>query len=1160
MTTKRPQLSVVSSAGSRPPSPTSEPSTNFGFLATYDGPFHQLAVAAEKLLAIDPNTAIVKVRQLAEAFARHAAAVCGFYPGAQASFLDTLRLLEARGIVEHQAASLFHALRREGNRAAHDFSGSRQDAVDQLRIARQLAVWFHRTFGGVDARFSPGPFVPPEDPSARLRALEEQLATARAEAETHQARAAEAKQIASLEAARRAEAESARVHAESERGVWEALAEQIERDTAAKLASFEATLAMVQATAEANPADLKPQRVKASVATQTIDLDEAETRVLIDAQLRAAGWEVDSHALRYGHGTRPEKGRNLAIAEWPTADGIADYVLFLGLEPVGIVEAKKAKKNVPAVLGQAKRYAAVFPVPFLYATNGRPYVRQLETASGVWFLDRRKSTNLSRALDGWHGPAALRAMLDADADAADAALKKEPTDYLGLRDYQLRAIAAVEAAIAAGKREVLVAMATGTGKTRTIIGLIYRLLKTQRFRCVLFLVDRAALGEQAQNAFKEMRLEKFQTFAEIYEVMELDDVRPESETKVHVATVQGMVQRILYPGDGQPAAIDDYDCVIVDESHRGYTLDREMTEGERELRSFNDFVSTYRRVLDHFDAVKVGLTATPALHTREIFGDPVFTYSYREAIVDEFLVDHAPPIRMLTELAKHGIHFTQGTEVAFLKPGGVVELSQLPDELDFDVEGFNKQVITEGFNKAIAAWLAPQLDPNGEAKTLAFCVTDAHADLFVGALKQALKAQWGELDDDAVRKITGTVDKPLAAIRRFKNERFPSIAVTVDLLTTGVDIPPICNLIFIRRVRSRILYEQMLGRATRLCPEIGKEVFRIYDCVDLYKVLEPVSSMKPVVRNPNVTLTDLLKDLVDPRSLTLGGADVLEGTPAPKARTHADDVKDQLVVKLRHRVRRAQTKDAHPPAWTETADAIASLVGTPVDQLVDRLRRGSTSEAIKLFVDHPTLPGLLERLMGVTFEGDAIPIHEGTDKVIEVTTGYGDYTKPEDYLDAFGRFVAEQMNLVPALAVVVQRPRDLTRADLKALRLALATAGFSEATLRTAWHDATNEDIAATIIGFIRQRALGSPLVPYAERVDRALKRIVASRKWTDPQRKWLSRLAEQMKKEVILDDEVFTTGAFASLGGKKVIDRALDGQLATIVAGLSEGAWRDAG
>jgi type I restriction enzyme, R subunit len=135
----------------------------------------------------------------------------------------------------------------------------------------------------------------------------------------------------------------------------------------------------------------------------------------------------------------------------------------------------------------------------------------------------------------------------------------------------------------------------------------------------LFLVDRSALGEQAANAFKDTRMENLQTFADIFGIKELEEQTPDTETAVHVATVQGMVQRILYAGeDAAPPPIDQYDCIIVDECHRGYLLDRELGDAELTFRSFDDYISKYRRVLDYFDAVKIGLTATPALHTTQM--------------------------------------------------------------------------------------------------------------------------------------------------------------------------------------------------------------------------------------------------------------------------------------------------------------------------------------------------------------------------------------------------------------------------------------------------------------------------------------------------------------------------------------------------------------
>ena len=165
--------------------------------------------------------------------------------------------------------------------------------------------------------------------------------------------------------------------------------------------------------------------------------------------------------------------------------------------------------------------------------------------------------------------------------------------------------------------------------------------------------------------------------------------------------------------------------------------------------------------------------------------------------------------------------------------------------------------LTEPFNKVVCDELVNHIDPQLPGKTLIFCATDRHADMVVDLLKRAYQEQYGAIEDDAIKKITGASDKPLQLIRRYKNEKLPNIAVTVDLLTTGIDVPEISNLVFIRRVNSRILYEQMLGRATRKCDEIGKEIFHIFDAVDLYRHLADVSTMKPDSRTNGADRQDI---------------------------------------------------------------------------------------------------------------------------------------------------------------------------------------------------------------------------------------------------------------------------------------------------------------
>jgi len=768
-------------------------------------------------------------------------------------------------------------------------------------------------------------------------------------------------------------------------------------------------------------------------------------------------------------------------------------------------------------------------------------LRQLAEQSGVWFCDVRRPENLGHALDGWYTPEGLSALLQRDDASAHAELAQSPFDYgFPLRPYQQRAILATEASIRDGQRAILLAMATGTGKTKTCIALIYRLLKAKRFRRILFLVDRSALGEQAANAFKDTRMERLQTFTDIFGIKELEDQAPDDDTAVQLATVQGMVQRVLYAGDGaKPPPIDQYDCIVVDECHRGYLLDRELSDTELSFRGYDDYVSKYRRVLDYFDAVKIGLTATPALHTTQIFGAPVFTYGYREAVVDGYLVDYEPPIQVHTQLSGQGIVWKAGEQVPVYNTGRQqIELFKTPDEIKLKVDDFNRKVITRSFNEVVCSYLTQELDPASRRKTLIFCVSDSHADMVVDLLKKAFAAQYGAVEDDAVIKITGAADKPLQLIRRYKNERLPNVAVTVDLLTTGVDVPEICNLVFLRQVNSRILFDQMLGRATRLCDFGGTDVkdsFRVFDAVRIFEAIGDMTAMKPVVVNPKISFTQLAQELA-----TL------------KDESATELARDQFLAKL-------QAKKRH--LTDENRQDFESKAGMPVQAFVQKLKAMPLADVAAWFIQNPDLGELLDRRS----DGPAreIFVSEHADAFDRAERGYGRSKKPDDYIRAFSEFIQTQGNQIPALVTVLTRPRELTRAQLRELVLALDRAGFTETSLASAWRELTNQDIAARIVGYIRQAAIGDPLVPYTERVDRALQHLLAhppaGKPWSTPQRDWLKRIAAQTKANVLVDrfaiddpDLIFKREG----GGFNRLDKVFNGQLQPVLDAFNDALW----
>lgn len=1134
--------------------------SNFDFLKNHQEWLFKLAESAEQNFSPFPNTTLVNMRQLGEAIAQNIAARIGVESGQHVKQIDLLRALDYHLKLDNNVRDAFHTLRKLGNNANHEFtSSSHRDALKALQVGHALSMWFHITFGGDAAkRFKVRKFNKPADPSEYVRTLEQQLAQLNAESQRNSERAKMAEAVSEIEA-QKAQAERERAEKmATDSAVWEEIAEEHE----AKLAEYRAKMdaanimyygAFIGQTKKAQAAELK--RIEKS----PFEMDENETRVIIDQQLVNAGWEADTDNIRYSKGVRPEPNKNKAIAEWPTKSGPADYVLFIGMKLVCVIEAKKTAKNVYSAIDQAKRYAVgihqlgdgvevtqyeEFIAPLTFATNGRGYLKQLEQESGIWFLDVRESTNRRRALKGWYSPDEIKTYLRQTTSKANKDLDGMGFEYeLKLRDYQRKAILNVEKSIKDGKESALVAMATGTGKTKTCIALVYRLLKAERFRRVLFLVDRSALGVQATVDFGEVRLENLNTFADTFEVLGIEPEKspksyPEQDTKVHVATVQGLVKRIMYPSEGnQKPGVGQYDCIVVDECHRGYLLDRELSDTEIEFRDQNDYISKYRSVIEYFDAFRVGLTATPALHTKDIFGEPVFTYSYTEAVIDGFLVDHLPPVRVHTKLNTDGIKYAVNEQVKVYDPQTqTVDLVNTPDELDFDVSQFNKRVIAPEFTKVICKWLieSDALNPYSQEKSLIFCVTDKHADDVVEALKEACEDYHGEVEDDAIQKITGASDKPLEKIRLYKNDRLPNIAVTVDLLTTGVDVPSICNLVFLRRVNSRILFEQMLGRATRRCDEISKERFRIYDAVDIYKQLEKVNSMKPVVTKVDISFTQLENEISTNEDSKLKQL-----------------AKDQFLAKLESKRR----------YLSETQkQGFEQIVGKPPQDFAKELKVMPLQAVADWFVNHPGLGELLD-LKQTSGSNKKIVISEHEDEVTDTSTGYGSGQKPEDYLNAFNDFINANSNRLIAIQTVIQRPWELTRDSLKELVLELEKNEFREEDLKVAWKEVKNEDIAARIIGFIRQAAIGEALVPYEQRVDNALQNILASQAWKTPQRDWLETIAAQMKANIIVDEANLNEGIFKQrLGGINRANKLFDSPIENVLGLFSKAVWSDNG
>lgn len=1075
--------------------------SNFTFLKEKWPILENLGRLAERNLYIDSNTTFIKCGMFGEILVKYMVSmeqVDETLIAHDNNHNNRIKLLKKEDLIPEDIDTILHMLRIKRNNAAHNGYEDIEKAKIQLELTYKLAVWFMQTYG--DWNFEPKPFEMP---------------------------------------------------IENEYGEN---IDDIAKEYDEKVKVLENELEKLKIE-EKDKKQIEERKIQGKKASRHIILSEAETRRIIDGQLQSVGWEADTINLRYSKGTRPVKGRNLAIAEWPTyseekGNGAVDYALFIGEKLVGFIEAKKYSKDVAGIMVESKTYAKGvkeehsdyiisewngYKVPFLFTSNGRKYIKEIEDKSGVHFLDCRNSKNNEKILQGWYSPEKLEAMLNEDIANANKSLDEMSFEFLqsknsiGLRYYQVDAIKAIEKAIIDGKKSALITMATGTGKTRTVLGLIYRLLKTKRYRRILLLVDRTSLGNQAMDTFKEVKIEDLKTLNQIYNINGLNEKLIDKETKIHIATVQAMVKRIMYNEDETNVpSVGDYDCVIIDEAHRGYTLDREMTDSEVEWRDNRDFLSKYKKVIEYFDAFKVALTATPALHTTMIFGSPVYNYSYRDAVIDGYLVDHEPPHLIETELTRNGIHYNKGDKVTKYNKftGELINGAELEDDLDFEVDSFNKKIIIESHTRVALEEVAKYIDPeNDEGKTLIFAASDSHADMIVRLLKEIFRDTIGGVDDDSILKITGSIKDPDLAIKRFKNERYPNVVVTVDLLSTGIDVPKIDKIVFLRRVKSRILYEQMLGRATRLCDEINKNHFEIFDCVRLYEALKDVTNMKPVAAN-KTTSFKILKETLE--------------------RAESKEEKEATLKKVIAKLQRKKK------LINESEKLIFKNLcnnKTP-EEFIEELRKSDLDSAVKKIINNNALMEYLDEKYS---SDEVIIVSEAKDKLISHTRGYGKGKKPEDYIQEFKKYIEENKNKVQALEVVCTRPQDLTKESLKQLRAILDNNGFNEEYLKTAWKDLKHEEIVADIIAFIRQQALGSPLESNEERVKRAVARIKREYYLTRTQENWINRIEKVMLKEVVIDKETLDTGAFKAQSGgfDRLNEKLFNGKLEEIIKKL---------
>lgn len=871
----------------------------------------------------------------------------------------------------------------------------------------------------------------------------------------------------------------------------------------------------------------------------------------IDARLKNSGWTL----VHNRSGLDFSKLNAHAVEEYPTESGPADYALYVEGDLVGIIEAKKIEVATANVLEQAKRYARAvsnskrswngYRVPFLYSTNGEQ----------IHYLDVRDGKSLPRQLAAFHRPEALQDFLNSDNDWLSW-LKSNSPDNPVLREYQANAIRNIENGIIDQKRAMLVAMATGTGKTFMAVNLIYRLIKSKMAKRILFLVDRKALAAQAAMAFAAFETPTGNKFPQEYEVFSQrfrkEDVeeatfdvsvlpteyltKPDaSKTFVYVSTIQRMAINLL----GKSAIWDDqdaddetdaetldipihaFDVVIADECHRGYTSKE---------------TNVWRCVLEHFDAIKIGLTATPAAHTVAYFGNPIFRYTVEQAILEGYLVDYNA-VKIHSEIRLNGVFLNEGEQVGSVDTDtGQLRIESLEDERQFDATQVEREITSPDSNRKIIAEFARyaltfEQERGRFPKTLIFASNDiqhiSHADTIVHICKETFNR-----GDDFVMKITGNpnVDRPLEKLRRFRNRPEPKIVVTVDMLSTGVDIPALEHIVFLRPVKSRILWEQMLGRGTRRCDEINKDSFTIFDCFGgtLIQYFKDASNFKfESITSDPIPIAEIIRRIKD---------------------NEDREYNVKVLIKRMRRIDKNMSGEARKDFSRLIPDGD---MGRYADALINNIRN-HFSETMKLLndTDFQDLLVHYKRAKPSFF----VAYSTVDDVSSQIVFEDGDrYVQPEEYLKSFSEFVRKNQNRIDALKILLERPKDWRTSALRELRLWLLKNDYSETDLRNAHRIVYHKELA-DIISMIKHAIREEePLFNADERVNAAMERVFKGKPMDSEQLNWVEYIKEFLIENLTIEEQDLKEAPiFERHGGLARFKRIFKGDFRTILGEIN--------
>jgi len=876
---------------------------------------------------------------------------------------------------------------------------------------------------------------------------------------------------------------------------------------------------------------------------------EQQAREKIDQKLLQAGWTV-----QYYNAFNPSAHPGIAVREYPTDTGSADYVLFIDRKPAGIIEAKKEGHTLSQVHDQTSRYASG-KLKFIVKRQDIPFLYE-STGTETYFTDARDPSPRQREIFNFHRPETLHDLLKQETTLRAQLREMPPLNADGLRLCQKIAIENLERSFAQNRPRALVQMATGAGKTFTAITSVYRLLKFGGAGRVLFLVDTRNLGKQAEQEFRAYKpVDDKRLFPELYNVQRLRSNYIDPSAHVCISTIQRMYSilkgkeldesaedeslfeskipqdkqlEVVYNSD---VPIETFDFIIIDECHRSiYNL--------------------WKQVLDYFDAFMIGLTATPDKRTFAFFNENVVSeYSLKESIADKVNVGY-DVYTIETEITKEGAKIQAKQYVDLRnKMTRSKEWRHLDDEVQYTGSQLDRDVVNPSqirnivreYKRILREEFFPERGDDYEVpKTLIFAKTDSHAEDIVHIVRE----EFGE-GNDFCKKVT-------------------------------YNVKPIEVLIFMRDVRSRNYFQQMIGRGTRsfsrdelmkVTPsaKLNKERFYIIDAVGVFK---SVKVDYPVVdKKPAVPLKDLMR-------LVMHQPDEENLTSLSSRFTRLDK---QISEDDRERFRELSGGKSIADVANELADVFdpdaqieqtkqmfnLSADAEPTEEQIKQTVEKKSTEAARTFDNHE-LRNFVETVRQKVYQViDTVNV----DRVVHSGFDVRAKENAEEILNNFRTFIDDNKDEILALRILYSQPerrKDLTYKMIKDLRDALNNPPYN-LSVEQIWDayrrveparvkGTTPQRILTDIISLIRfELKIDSTLEPYGELVNRRFKDWVFRRnagpvQFTDEQMEWLRLIKDHIVKSLRIENEDFEYTPFDGKGGLGKFWKVFGGEAEKII------------